>query len=83
MIPIQVRRWLLLFQYHRSPGIGGTDTVHFVDYEYSNSNPAAFDIANHFNEYCGLDPIDFKAYPSLEQQTVFVTAYLAARLGIP
>ena len=27
----------------------------FIDYEYSERNAAAFDIANHFNEYCGND----------------------------
>eukprot|EP00045_Choanoeca_perplexa_P003791 m.33420 g.33420 ORF g.33420 m.33420 type:complete len:363 (+) comp12234_c0_seq3:138-1226(+) len=54
-------------------------TVKFIDYEYSNSNAAAFDLANHFNEYCGLGPVNFSAYPSLDAQTDFVTAYLAER----
>jgi hypothetical protein len=29
----------------------------------------------------GFGPIDFSAYPSLEAQTDFVTAYLTARCG--
>jgi hypothetical protein len=41
--------------------IPGPDTVQFIDYEYSNSNAAAFDVANHFSERCGLSllPSDY------------------------
>jgi len=33
------------------------DTIKIIDYEYLNANPAAFDIANHFNEYAGTDNV--------------------------
>ena len=31
--------------------------VTIIDYEYLAANPAAFDIANHFNEYAGTDEV--------------------------
>ena len=31
--------------------------VAIIDYEYLAPNPAAFDIANHFNEYAGTDEV--------------------------
>ena len=29
--------------------------VNIIDFEYQSPNPAAFDIAEHFNEYAGLE----------------------------
>lgn len=31
------------------------DQVNIIDFEYQSPNPAAFDIAEHFNEYSGLN----------------------------
>jgi len=31
------------------------DKIMIIDYEYANYNPRAFDLANHFCEYCGFD----------------------------
>ena len=34
-----------------------TRKVNIIDFEYQSPNPAAFDIAEHFNEYAGLEVI--------------------------
>lgn len=53
-----------------------------VDFEYASPNPAAFDIANHFNEwtanYHSDTPhlLDFSRYPSFEERRNFYLAYL-------
>jgi ethanolamine kinase len=36
-----------------------------------------FDIANHFNEYCGLENIDFNLCPNDEEKSEFLKIYLA------
>jgi len=55
-------------------------TVHFIDFEYGEWNYAAFDIANHFNEYVGLDALDYKAnFPSEELRRAFIKDYISAR----
>lgn len=53
-------------------------TVTFVDFEYTCSNYRGFDIGNHFCEYAGIaTKLDFAScYPSREQQTPFLRAYL-------
>lgn len=35
----------------------GSDSIKIIDYEYLSPNPAAFDIANHFNEYAGTENV--------------------------
>lgn len=53
--------------------------VTFIDYEYAAFNYQAFDIANHFAEFIGinLDTIDFKAmFPSKEFQKEWIKIYL-------
>lgn len=56
--------------------------VNFIDYEYAHMNYAAFDIANHFCEYTGLDVVDYeKYYPNLEHRKGFCKSYLEGRLG--
>lgn len=52
-----------------------SDRMCFIDYEYANFNHRAFDIANHFCEYAGLD-FDYTLFPSLDVQRRFATAYL-------
>lgn len=53
-----------------------TDTVRFIDYEYMDLNYQAFDIANHFNEFAGLSPLDYRRYPSPELQKDWIRKYL-------
>ena len=36
-----------------------TDSITIIDYEYLAPNPAAFDIANHFNEYAGTENVSY------------------------
>ena len=37
------------------------DKIHIIDYEYLAPNPAAFDIANHFNEYAGTENVTLQS----------------------
>jgi thiamine kinase-like enzyme len=59
-----------------------TATVHFIDLEYAGFVPRAFNIANHFAEYC----YDYRAahqshiyheawFPSEQEQLSFISAY--------
>ena len=56
-----------------------------VDFEYASPNPAAFDIANHFNkwmsDYRGPTPhlLDPSRYPTHAQRRTFLAAYLEHR----
>ena len=50
--------------------------VRFLDFEYANLGEAAFDIANHFNEYCGFHE-GLDRYPSSVEQDAFLSTYLA------
>ena len=45
-------------------GIFHVGTVNFIDFEYAGLNYAAFDLANHFNEYAGL-------YGKIVQRTLY------------
>ncbi|XP_034540746.1 ethanolamine kinase 1 [Notolabrus celidotus] len=51
-------------------------TVKFIDYEYADYNYQAFDIGNHFNEFAGVNDVNYSLYPSRELQTDWLTAYL-------
>ncbi|KAM9376217.1 ethanolamine kinase 1 [Pholidichthys leucotaenia] len=51
-------------------------TVKFIDYEYADYNYQAFDIGNHFNEFAGVNDVDYSLYPSCELQRDWLTAYL-------
>uniref|UniRef100_A0A1I7ZBC9 ethanolamine kinase n=1 Tax=Steinernema glaseri TaxID=37863 RepID=A0A1I7ZBC9_9BILA len=53
-----------------------TDHLHFIDYEYAGANYQLFDIANHFNEYAGVDDTDYSKLPSVEEKRDFLTTYL-------
>ncbi|EAN79181.1 choline/ethanolamine kinase, putative [Trypanosoma brucei brucei TREU927] len=49
-----------------------------IDFEYAKRNYFLFDIANHFNEYTGLE-CDYATYfPSEEHMKKFVTTYMCA-----
>ncbi|XP_028306084.1 ethanolamine kinase 2 [Gouania willdenowi] len=50
--------------------------VKFIDYEYANYNYQAFDIGNHFNEFAGVNEVNYSLYPSRELQRDWLTAYL-------
>jgi len=54
--------------------------VSFIDYEYAGWNYAAFDVADHFCEYTGLDVLDYeKNYPNKVDRTIFCQKYLKER----
>lgn len=58
--------------------------IQLIDFEYGGTNYAAFDIANHFNEYAGgTSPeengrTDYARFPSLERQRSFCVEYVSA-----
>jgi ethanolamine kinase len=62
--------------------------VRIIDLEYGSINYAAFDVANHFMEYCGgteegerLGCPDYSKLPGEAQKKKFVDIYLEARFG--
>jgi ethanolamine kinase len=58
--------------------------VQLIDFEYGGVNYAAFDIANHFNEFAGGTSVeengvtDYTRFPSPAQQEAFLRTYLQA-----
>ncbi|MCI4380438.1 hypothetical protein PGIGA_G00240000 [Pangasianodon gigas] len=50
--------------------------VKFIDYEYADFNYQAYDIGNHFNEFAGVNNVDYSLYPSRELQWDWLTSYL-------
>lgn len=50
--------------------------VKFIDYEYADYNYQAFDIGNHFNEFAGVNEVNYSLYPSRELQRDWLAAYL-------
>ncbi|XP_055454048.1 ethanolamine kinase 2 isoform X2 [Psammomys obesus] len=55
--------------------------VRFIDYEYAGYNYQAFDIGNHFNEFAGVNEVDYSHYPSREIQLQWLHYYLEAQKG--
>ena len=57
---------------------GGESSVciKFIDYEYGEANYQAYDIANHFNEYAGVDAPDYSFFPSDDYQRKWLRVYL-------
>ncbi|KAF8978254.1 hypothetical protein BGZ46_006661 [Entomortierella lignicola] len=53
------------------------DDAFFIDYEYGSYSYRAFDIANHFNEWCGFE-CEYENYPSKEVQLKWLRSYLEA-----
>ena len=53
--------------------------VTFIDWEYCGFNFAAFDVANHFLEFTGVEEgLDYtNSYPCLPYQQAWVSAYLS------
>ncbi|XP_071532709.1 ethanolamine kinase 1-like [Panulirus ornatus] len=60
-----------------------TISASFIDYEYAAPNFQPFDIANHFNEYSGMEELDFSLYPSPGMQRAWLRSYLAHYCGLP
>ncbi|XP_013845004.2 ethanolamine kinase 2 isoform X2 [Sus scrofa] len=56
--------------------------VRFIDYEYAGYNYQAFDIGNHFNEFAGVNEVDYCLYPSRETQLQWLRYYLQAQKGM-
>lgn len=58
-----------------------TGEIHLIDFEYGGLNYAAFDIANHFNEFAGGpekkngEP-DYELFPNDNEQKLFIDAYV-------
>ncbi|KAK9130733.1 hypothetical protein Sjap_011220 [Stephania japonica] len=51
------------------------EQLHFIDFEYGSFSYRGYDIANHFNEYAGLD-CDYSLYPDKDAQYHFFRHYL-------
>ncbi|KAI1238923.1 hypothetical protein IHE44_0012016 [Lamprotornis superbus] len=56
----------------------GTCDVQFIDYEYSGYNYLAYDIGNHFNEFAGVNEVDYSLYPNRKLQEQWLRSYLEA-----
>lgn len=50
--------------------------VYFIDHEFASYNPQAYDIANHFCEFAGIEEINFAKYPSRQFQFKWLETYL-------
>ena len=60
--------------YHTEPVTG--PAVTFIDFEYAGYNFQAFDIANHFCEFAGVEVYDPDLYPDYEFQKTWLKNYL-------
>lgn len=70
---------IFLFQniiYHDVPGFG--PGVTFIDFEYAAFNFQAFDIANHFCEFAGVETFDPSRHPDVAFQKKWLKNYLKA-----
>ncbi|CDQ84471.1 unnamed protein product [Oncorhynchus mykiss] len=54
------------------------ENVKFIDYEYAGYNYQAYDIGNHFNEFAGLNEVDYSHYPERSLQLQWLRSYLEA-----
>ncbi|KAL0273305.1 UNVERIFIED_CONTAM: hypothetical protein PYX00_006006 [Menopon gallinae] len=52
------------------------NSVTFIDYEYASYNYQAYDIANHFNEFAGVETVDYSLYPDETYQFHWLRIYL-------
>jgi len=57
------------------------NTYNFIDHEYGDYNYVAFDIGDHFVEWCGMEDFVPANYPSAQHQRAFVKSYLTAYDG--
>ncbi|CAF0968152.1 unnamed protein product [Rotaria sordida] len=56
-----------------------SETISFIDFEYTRLNYYLFDIANHFVEYAGVDDADFNLYPTHDEQKRWLKIYFDER----
>ncbi|KAI9661477.1 MAG: hypothetical protein M1831_002999 [Alyxoria varia] len=54
---------------------GDDSDVSFIDYEYTTPAPVAFDLANHFAEWVGLE-CNYNLLPARSQRRAFVEQYV-------
>ncbi|GMR63044.1 hypothetical protein PMAYCL1PPCAC_33239, partial [Pristionchus mayeri] len=54
-------------------------SLFFIDYEYADANYELFDIANHFNEWAGVEDLDYSRCPSTKVKRNFVEYYYSCR----
>lgn len=54
------------------------NTIKFIDYEYAALNYQAYDIANHFTEFSGVEEPDYSLYPDKKYQLRWLRIYLEA-----
>ncbi|KAI2803706.1 hypothetical protein RDWZM_001636 [Blomia tropicalis] len=52
------------------------EKISFIDFEYSNYNYQAFDIANHFCEFGGVDSYDSNKFPNKQFQIKWIESYI-------
>uniref|UniRef100_A0AC35TX74 Choline/ethanolamine kinase n=1 Tax=Rhabditophanes sp. KR3021 TaxID=114890 RepID=A0AC35TX74_9BILA len=52
------------------------DAIHLIDYEYAGVNFRLFDIGNHFNEWAGVDEVDYSLLPLKDEKMNFLKSYL-------
>lgn len=52
------------------------DSLMLLDFEYAGPNYLAYDIANHFCEFAGVENVDYTKYPSEEVQKMWIRMYL-------
>lgn len=52
-----------------------SERVRIIDYEYTATNYQLFDIANHFNEWAGVDEVNFDLCPNEEEKRYFLETY--------
>ena len=71
---------IILRQGSRLDSLEDEDVV-FIDFEYSGYNYRGLDIANHFCEYMGFDPIQWSKFPSAESRASFLHHYAKAMYG--
>jgi len=57
------------------------DVLKIIDYEYLEPNPAAYDLANHFNEYAGCTNLDYTNVPCETYQKWWLIEYLTVFYG--
>ena len=50
----------------------------FLDFEYAGWNPAVYDLANHWHEFCGFNE-NMTWFPDRDVRTAYLDAYLSAR----
>jgi ethanolamine kinase len=54
-----------------------SEKIKFIDLEYADVNFQAYDIANHFNEYAGVEEPNYSFFPNREYQLKWCEIYLS------